>query len=462
MGNIKSKYDNNNVVHMREAYRARPSLQQNTAPIPNAAPLPNAAPIPNTASLPNTAPIPNIAPIPNAAPLPNAAPIPNIASLPNAIHYANKPHIAKAKGPKKYEIIKRPKWEFMNTFPFKRFSKGIGMNQNEFIIVSNSLNNTGKDGVYIYNIYKNTCNQTVNYKHLDLGNVDNPNAALNKRHNTLYIHCGIYDNHKLIKINLNTLKTNVVRNEYQIGYDAQCITINNVFHIIGGWTNNKHYIFDEQTNSFTEIYTFDEFHPGFGNFSLVHLASEHKLLLFGGKHPHFISDTVYSFCTVQYKWNKLNVKLPVALYGSAAVKYNYDQYVMLFGGITGSSHVNIKTIYIFDVKANKFYESKNVFCPFKGTVKAIKTSNYIHRLMLISGYIRCVIIVEWPGQDMIDLIVAMYGLDEYAHLIGDGYAEGGIHKRINLHEFYDYLKNCHDLPKFKTVTVTSVGKQSDD
>ena len=169
-----------------------------------------------------------------------------------------------------------------------------------------------------------------------------------------------------------------------------------------------------------------------------------------------IMDKIWTFDTKEFEWSVMNVRLPEASYGFGIIKYNFDKYIILFGGMryveprrsyyysaAGNRNLYTQEIIIFDVDRMTFIIG-SVKSIFKGIPKAIKSSNYFIISCLVCGYVRD-LYERWPGQEMIDLIIAHHGLIEYAHLFGNEGDEAGKHERIDLRLMIDHSLLSNDI-----------------
>ena len=94
-----------------------------------------------------------------------------------------------------------------------------------------------------------------------------------------------------------------------------CIFANNKFHIIGGWDNKHHIVYDPDKKSIEIVHTFNEWITGRSIASLIHNPSKNKLYLLGGFDEGYgwlddIWMCDFSNSESEYKWTKMKLKLP--------------------------------------------------------------------------------------------------------------------------------------------------------
>ena len=79
------------------------------------------------------------------------------------------------------------------------------------------------------------------------------------------------------KYEINTITPNIY-----IGQRCSMMMLDGKLHVIGGSDNQHHLIWNEGTNKFDIIHTFDGLSKGIMSQGLVHLKSKNKLLMLGG------------------------------------------------------------------------------------------------------------------------------------------------------------------------------------
>ena len=243
-------------------------------------------------------------------------------------------------------------------------------------------------------------------------------AVIDSSNNTIYL---INLARKIATLRLNDNKNErwEIINAPSIGPGAQACMITNKYHIIGGWSNNKHITYTEGTQKFNIMHDFDRM-KGFkmSYHQLVRLKNE--LLLFGGLD---MSDTalrtVYEYSITNNVWNKLDTKVPslLSLFGGTAIFR--DQFIILFGG--EKKGVPINDIWIYCVK-NQSFKKSNIKCPFKGQCQAFTYNDDRKDELTIFGYFRA----KWSKCGMANhlfpptyliKIVNKYYLNQWIHLL---------------------------------------------
>eukprot|EP00484_Ammonia_sp_Unknown_P017684 CAMPEP_0197041906 /NCGR_PEP_ID=MMETSP1384-20130603/18384_1 /TAXON_ID=29189 /ORGANISM="Ammonia sp." /LENGTH=142 /DNA_ID=CAMNT_0042472917 /DNA_START=1 /DNA_END=425 /DNA_ORIENTATION=+ len=67
-----------------------------------------------------------------------------------------------------------------------------------------------------------------------------------------------------------------------VGSSASILITDDVCHVIGGSSNNKHYCNAADGTSFEAVYEFEECGAGYSGFAVIYLRSQNMLVLFGG------------------------------------------------------------------------------------------------------------------------------------------------------------------------------------
>ena len=242
----------------------------------------------------------------------------------------------------------------------------------------------------------------------------------------------LYARAGLIKINTKTKESQIIPAQYGIGHSSQCIIIDDEFHIIGGYSNNKHLKWNEKDKKFDTIHTFNG--AGyFTKFSIVYLETRSQLLFMGGSHGSGKSnmDNIYIYDTKEKKWTFSEYKLPEGLYFFGCISCKGDKYVIIFGG-RSSDRNKRNTIWIMDVDTMEFKKSKMV-CPMEGLFQAVLMGSREKKELLTFGYIRCL----WKTEEFVEVkelplelvdVIASYYCTEYVHL----FHEKGDHWKIQL------------------------------
>eukprot|EP01083_Nonionella_stella_P213810 770837_1 len=129
--------------------------------------------------------------------------------------------------------------------------------------------------------------------------------------------------------------------------------------------------------------------------------------------------------SAKQKWSKLKVTMPqpsTANFGVTPVLN--DQYVLLFGGYTGSGTFS-KVIWIFHVSTQTFRKSK-ISCPTYIS-KACTITDYKRDELLVFGFIRDITKDQFPPIYLTKLVQSWY-CRGMTHLIN---ISSGYHWKIN-------------------------------
>ena len=120
--------------------------------------------------------------------------------------------------------------------------------------------------------------------------------------------------------NFKTSTSSKIRYNLTTGLSLGMIYAQNELHIIGGWQNGKHTIWnknyqnDKHVNNYNNrepfkvIHKFTEWEK-ISHFGLIHIKSQNKLLLIGGgsSSKKVCLDTVYLYNIDSKKWNKCEI-----------------------------------------------------------------------------------------------------------------------------------------------------------
>ena len=108
--------------------------------------------------------------------------------------------------------------------------------------------------------------------------------------------------------------------------------ISNEFHVIGGFSNKKHLIWNVNKDAFDEIYTFNELDCGLCAPGFTYLKIQNSFLLFGGYDDHSKLDTIYKYSLNTKKWIKCKERLLIKTSNFGIVVTKNEQYCIIIGG----------------------------------------------------------------------------------------------------------------------------------
>eukprot|EP01084_Bolivina_argentea_P203696 347847_1 len=306
----------------------------------------------------------------------------------------------------------------------------VPISHSEFITVPYTHNANVPSECYIqkYNSVTNKWTRLIKYSS-NLQTSCN-SVAFNKYTQEIYLF-GIYP--KLIKIHLKTKQIKIIQTNKSFGALPMSIIIDGTYHIIGGTQNNKHLIWNDDTEQFTEIYTFENWSTGLIFGSLIYIERKKMLLLFGGidcatQSESLPQDSIYIYYINEQKWELLDIELELPLYAFGCVLTKDQKYVILLGGAkTNEIHIFNTDNMLFE---DDMWSCDEVmpYCPFIG--QCIGTMSANRSYVLIIGYIRCYFGKLLPSE-IIELIELWYSIN-YIHLIEFG--ENGTHWKIDVNE----------------------------
>ena len=108
---------------------------------------------------------------------------------------------------------------------------------------------------------------------------------------------------------------------------VKLICINNELHKIGGFGIHTTWKIEENSLKYEEIHKIDEQsfrYKSLSNPGVIYLKSRKCMLL-------FYSKSIYRFSITDKKWEKLQIKIPKALFQSAIVKTKDERFVIVAG-----------------------------------------------------------------------------------------------------------------------------------
>eukprot|EP01084_Bolivina_argentea_P061213 111877_1 len=180
------------------------------------------------------------------------------------------------------------------------------LNNDEFLVGSRKV-----PGIHKYNFEKQEWTEFIN--HSDKFNIHQPQInvqSVNGEIKKLYMFGIIQNVPSLVSIDMQTKefgKTVITSDVHSTRSNvAACFISDNsgYIHIIGGWKNNKHTLFNTKDNSFKYIHEFTEFERIYGP-AAVYIPSKNSILLIGGETGTYVDNMVniriYSLQTKQWK-----------------------------------------------------------------------------------------------------------------------------------------------------------------
>eukprot|EP01084_Bolivina_argentea_P103189 184861_1 len=265
-------------------------------------------------------------------------------------------------------------WMVLKHCPGTNYATPLQINANEFIIVcEGSPLNTYKNETFKYNINKNEWNKmALNYPHCE-----SHSNTFDQNKQILYLYgegkrINYHTHNYLIQIDFNTKIATTVPHLPGFGMCTQMALINKQIHIIGGFDNNTHSIWNETNEKSEVVHTFSN---SVHDHRLLHLKSKNKLLLLGGEYHLNCKNEIYEYCVKNNKWKKWSVKLPKPLNKFGIISTNNDNFMIIFGGCIGFKYDGTDVIcgdlndhfssdiYVCDISKKLFIKS-TIKCPF--------------------------------------------------------------------------------------------------
>lgn len=227
---------------------------------------------------------------------------------------------------------------------------------------------------------------------------------------------------------------------------ASCGTLLNVngqLHLIGGWDNSKHLVFNEDSRDFSEIYDFKEKLNDVTNLSLIHVKSKKTILMIkefddaDNDDKYKYKSVVWEYCLIARKWKQIK-KLRFCHETGSPLLTCDERYVIMSDSLNAY-------IYVLDISNNnheeyKLYESA-LEGPWNESHFLIKTGGLKDEILVI-GWIKSLFqsvqfqSMEPPPVYLMRSIAAWYSQEEI-HWIGKYTAR---HFIINIKQILSSLK----------------------
>ena len=285
------------------------------------------------------------------------------------------------------------KWSECTSLPTNivRFSNAVKINDNEFIIASenHSIYKTSFESEYHGILKYNTINKTWTnlVKYPDDMTMEDHQIAYNPNNKKIYLQ-GL--DMCVIIYDINNKKFKIFSSHIQCGSNPTLLIINDELHLFGGFSSNKHLLFNK---TYCEYKTIDEINSsiqGLHKPYSVYVPSKNCAFIMGGTEINMplgtnACDTIYLYNFNTKTHEKLDVCLPKE-YSSLSAVLNADQdKIILFGGRVENAVV-YDDIYIFDINTYKFTKSK-IKCPCPGDFRPILMDNSSIEELIVFGYL---------------------------------------------------------------------------
>ena len=301
----------------------------------------------------------------------------------------------------------------------------IALNDNELVICTQIDENSGyhdKKNVK-HSLQKYVMSQNKWSTIVEFTSTGNPMLSYNSQTQQIFFYVnGIFSIY-----NLNNNKDNKIMNQnVDLNvYNNSFLVVNNDIHLIGGYTNKDHMIWDDKKKQFESQYTFNHLQLCLEHAGFIHIASRNMLLLMGGYDAGCVKylDDIWRYSLDQKRWEKLPHKLPMKCQSSAFVITLDEKYIIMFGGIQ-EGQPPTKDIYIMDVDTFQFNKSK-IECPddgkanyFSKMFNAVIVSNRKKVDLVIYGFIKdcwrdkSFQHVAYPPDDVMEMVKLWYTVDD--------------------------------------------------
>eukprot|EP01084_Bolivina_argentea_P218527 370814_1 len=320
------------------------------------------------------------------------------------------------------------------------------LNDHEFIMSSHS----GALDIQKYNIHRNEwtmmakCPSLIEY-------VEFGSMLFAEHQNKLYIRSRSpfeLVGEKMVIINFNTRQLMTMDLRPIFGILGAMVNVNGVIHAIADRSQRKHFTWDINNNTVTQIFDFHEYFGSIVNPSMIYIKSKQMILLIGGRdhcstekyNCEFIG--IWRFCLKTNKWKQMIKGNKCQWYCVSTLSANGD-YVII------STDTENNGMYVLNVKnRDDFILNKcNIKCPGNNS-NIIRMGNSINSNVVVTGWIRK--LFETSEFEMLILppkylmeFIALYYEQEMIHWMGDVY-DVNCHYSIKLKDILKSITaNCN-------------------
>ena len=223
----------------------------------------------------------------------------------------------------------------------------------------------------------------------------------------------------------NKWQSQSIRNSYPVINGNQAIMINDELHIIGGYNSYDgsigHHKYNQNTQKLELVQDFCNDIVecrGIKHHRIVKV--DDKIFMFGGLDymRRCNSELILEYDVKRNVWNKLKIKMPIAVNSFGCTSILNGEYIVLLGGYGGRYR---DEIFIYSVKDEKFKKCR-IKCPKKAQYHAFTMNDTKLSNLSVFGFVT----YEWknckipdhlfPPRYLINIMVRYYGC-EYVHLL---------------------------------------------
>ena len=217
------------------------------------------------------------------------------------------------------------------------------------------------------------------------------------------------------------------------------INVNGQIHLIGGWENSKHLVWNDETSCFSQIYDFKQQLDDVINLSLVYIHSKRIIIMIAGcdADDYDNKNIVWRHSIETKKWKKIT-KLPFCHETRSPVLTSDEKYIIMSDGL--EDH-----IYALDISNG----DDTMYPLYQSTLKG--PFNEAHFLMKTGGLRDEILVMGWikkrfraykgmplPPKHLMVLIAIWYSQEEI-HWIGK-YSK--LHFAVNVKHI---LSSLHEI-----------------
>jgi len=252
--------------------------------------------------------------------------------------------------------------------------------------------------------------------------------SYNKSNGTYYI----FRNRDLAEINMNMegkIKFYISPFD-RSGIDPVSYVVDNKLHIIGGYCNKCHIIFDTETKEWTKQHTFKGVNEGISGAAIIYVPWQKMLYLLGGySHNNDYQqemdlnprlDKIWRYSLDSGKWQCLALKLPAGNNDFPHFLTTNQRYIVLMDrGRDGFGNIQYFRIIYLDLKSPElqFIESPlKVTEELQDAEHAVMTGDLVRGKLVICGYLRSQNIVI--PKDLFEIVVKFFDAELVHFMVG--------------------------------------------
>eukprot|EP01084_Bolivina_argentea_P184469 318144_1 len=284
--------------------------------------------------------------------------------------------------------LSNPEWIPVANIP-RDIYYGVGamLNGQEMVFVSERFGNyTDCKSIYKYNVHHNEWKPFIDFPQ-DL-KIQHHTITFHPESNKLYL-AGQYN--EMLIIDIKDKKFHKVSDKDYSSSFPILLNVNGSIHKIGGNGNAKHLIWNEDNNTFDEIFDFEQ-EENVGTIlaaSAIYVPSKDIILIIGGIDE---SDNkmvgVWKYYLVKKEWQKVK-GITFDYYLCPAVLSLDEEYIVFVGGYDKERN-KVNIMHVLDIRDDDNYilRKSAIKYPMSGHHKIVRSGGGLKDELLVAGYIK--------------------------------------------------------------------------